>query len=86
VEDETITVPAGTYENCEHYQAVMVMVMGEGEKVLRMTAKSEDWFHKKVNGSVKAIEEIEPFQIVGRTIGASTRLTKLLRRYYPGKK
>jgi hypothetical protein len=53
VNDETVKVPAGEFENCTHVKIVEKMSFErEGEKT-EITVEREHWYHPKANGLVK---------------------------------
>lgn len=52
LKDETVTVPAGTFEGCQHIQVVTLIQNEVGEPVKN---KSDLWYHPKVRNSVKEV-------------------------------
>ena len=52
LKDETLTVPAGKFENCQHIQIICSFQneMGESTKV-----KTDYWYHPKVKNLVKEV-------------------------------
>ena len=50
--DETLTVPAGTYENCQHIQVISTMNNPMGDPV---KTKTDFWYHPKVRNLVKDV-------------------------------
>ena len=52
MKDETITVPAGTFENCRHVQIISSLQNENGQT---MKNKEEYWFHPKVRNLVKGV-------------------------------
>lgn len=56
VQDETVKVPAGDFENCIHIQTEETVTFSppDGNK-MTITSKREQWYSPKVNGLVKEI-------------------------------
>ena len=52
LKDETLTVPAGTYENCQHIQYTSTMDNPMGDPV---KSKTDFWYHPKVRNLVKDV-------------------------------
>ena len=52
LKDETLTVPAGTFEKCQHIQVVTTMENPMGEP---MNTKTDLWHHPKVRNLVKDV-------------------------------
>jgi len=52
MKDETITVPAGKFENCRHVQIISSMQNENGQTVKN---KEEYWYHPKVRNLVKGV-------------------------------
>lgn len=70
LKNETITVPAGEFKDCQHVQVVSTMQNEMGEPVKN---KAETWYHPKVKNSVKDVI-ITGYQ--GENSYASTSLLK----------
>ena len=52
LKDETVTVPAGKFENCQHVQIIITMQNEMGQPV---KGKTEYWYHPKVRNLVKEV-------------------------------
>ncbi len=52
LKDETVTVPAGRFENCQHVQILISMQNEMGQPV---KGKAEYWYHPKVRNLVKEV-------------------------------
>lgn len=56
VDDETVTVPAGEYENCIRVQIEeTIRFTGQDGNQMTITTQREQWLHPSVNGVVKEI-------------------------------
>lgn len=55
LEDQSMTVPAGRYENCAHYRMEMELSLGKAPVSINLSSTSEEWRHSDVNGSVKTL-------------------------------
>ncbi len=55
VADETVKVPAGEFENCQHYKVEIVYTFNRGGNEMKMTSNNELWYNAKVNGMVKIV-------------------------------
>ena len=56
VQDETVKVPSGEFENCIHIQCeeTVTFTSPDGDEIT-ITTKRQQWYHPKVNGLVKEI-------------------------------
>ena len=52
LKDETITVPAGKFEKCRHFEIISSLQNEMGESV---KTKTDQWYHPKVKSFVKEI-------------------------------
>ncbi len=52
LKDETITVPAGTFEKCRHFEIISSLQNEMGEP---MKVKTDQWYHPKTRNFVKEI-------------------------------
>ena len=52
LKDETLTVPAGTFEKCQHIQIICSLQNEMGEPV---KVKTDQWYHPKVKNFVKEV-------------------------------
>lgn len=50
--NETLTVPAGTFEKCQHVQILSTLDNPMGEPI---KTKTDYWYHPKVRGAVKEV-------------------------------
>lgn len=53
--DQTIEVPAGTFEDCIYYTGTSTLKITMNGNDLEVVAKHEIWFHASVNGMVKEV-------------------------------
>lgn len=87
--DESVTVPAGTFENCRHFKFDTKMDLGNDKAGAAMTmnisSKTELWFHPQVNGAVKLIEQQDPVSVGQRKVSAAKVTTSELQQYVRGK-
>jgi hypothetical protein len=52
LKDETITIPAGEFKNCQHVQIISSMQNEMGQTVKN---KTDHWYHPKVRNFVKEV-------------------------------
>lgn len=79
VEDETLTVPAGEFENCAHVTIEETVTFSPpGGEVMEITTKREHWYHPDANGAVK-----ESF-ILEQPGGGTAEGTSVLKSYAKG--
>jgi hypothetical protein len=52
LKDETVTVPAGTFENCRRFEIISSM---QNEMLQPIKVKTDHWYHPKVKNFVKEV-------------------------------
>ncbi len=68
LEDQTIEVPAGKFENCQHYKANLSYTVAMEFLDYTQTSITQEidmWYHSKANGIVKQIIQSEEYEYIG---------------------
>lgn len=52
LKDETITIPAGKFEKCQHFEIISSLQNEMGEPI---KVKTDEWYHPKVKNFVKEV-------------------------------
>ncbi|MFO7965238.1 MAG: hypothetical protein R6U50_15045 [Desulfobacterales bacterium] len=71
LEDQTIEVPAGTFENCKRFKMSVSAIIEPNVQDIRKTVINLDtdlWWHPSVNGTVKEVSKTGPFEYVGEML------------------
>ena len=80
VDDENVTVPAGTFDRCQHYQNKVQLTFSNDQGKITITLHHDLWLHAKVNGMVKETYEFESLTVNGEQREGS-KSTSVLKEY-----
>jgi len=64
LEDESLTTPAGRFEQCRHYQMTTQSTINAKVTTIPLVEERHLWYHDSVNGLVKEVYRKEPVKFL----------------------